>query len=118
MAKHNETGLKGEQIAEKFLLNKGYSILHRNWRFERKEIDIIACKDQLLVFAEVKTRKNFDFGFPEEFVDSRKQGHMKLAAEAYTNEYPQYITIRFDIISICFDKEIVKDITHFEDAFY
>lgn len=118
MAKHNETGLKGEQIAEKFLLNKGYAILHRNWRFERKEIDLIAAKDELLVFVEVKTRKNFDFGFPEEFVDARKQGLMRQAAEAYTAEHTQYITIRFDIVSICFDKDEVKDITHFEDAFY
>ena len=118
MAKHNETGLKGEQIAENFLVKNGYSILHRNWRFERKEIDLIAVADDTLVFVEVKTRKNFDFGFPEEFVDSKKQGFMKLAAEAYTHENPQYITIRFDIISICFDKDVVKDITHFKDAFY
>lgn len=118
MAKHNETGLKGEQIAENFLQDKGYTILHRNWRFERKEVDIIAYKGDLLVFTEVKTRKNFDFGFPEEFVDQRKQGFMKQAAEAFTNEHPQYMTIRFDIISICMDKGCVNDITHFEDAFY
>lgn len=118
MAKHNETGLKGEQIAENFLVTKGYTVLHRNWRFERKEIDIIAHKGDLLVFTEVKTRKNFDFGFPEEFVDQRKQGFMKLAAEAFTNEHQQYMSIRFDIISICMDKGGVKDITHFEDAFY
>ena len=118
MAKHNETGLKGEQIAEKFLLNAGYVILHRNWRHERKEIDIIAMKDDLLVFVEVKTRKNFDFGFPEEFVNAKKQEFMKLAAEAYTIEKPEYINIRFDIISICYDKEQIKDISHIEDAFY
>ncbi len=43
---------------------------------------------------------------------------MKLAAEAYINEHPEYMTIRFDIISICMDKDKVSDITHFEDAFY
>jgi putative endonuclease len=118
MAKHNETGLKGEQIAENFLQEKGYTILHKNWRFERKEIDIIAHKGDLLVFTEVKTRKNFDFGFPEEYVDMKKQGFMKLAAVAFTNENPAYMNIRFDIISICMDKNIVSDITHFEDAFY
>jgi putative endonuclease len=118
MAKHNETGLKGEQIAENFLLNKGFTILHRNWRFEKKEVDIIACKDELLVFAEVKTRKNSFFGFPEEFVGHKKQSLMKQAAEAFTYEYPGYNTIRFDIISILMDKNIVKEIMHFEDAFY
>jgi len=98
MAKHNETGLKGEQIAENFLLNKGFKILHRNWRFERKEIDLVATVGDLLVFTEVKTRKNFLFGFPEEFVDAKKQGFMKLAAEAFMYENSQYMSVRFDII--------------------
>lgn len=118
MAKHNETGLKGEQIAENFLLNKGYAILHRNWRFEKKEVDIIAVKGDLLVFTEVKTRKNYYFGFPEEFVDHKKQGFMKTAAEAFTLDNPGYTTIRFDIISIQMDNQQVKEIVHFEDAFY
>ena len=45
MAKHNETGVKGEQIAQNFLINKGYTILHRNWCFGKMEVDIIAEKD-------------------------------------------------------------------------
>jgi putative endonuclease len=118
MAKHNETGLKGEQIAENFLLNKGFTILHRNWRFEKKEVDLIACKGDLLVFIEVKTRKSSLFGFPEEYVGAKKQGLMRQAAEAFIGEYPQYSTIRFDIISILLDKNIVKEIMHFKDAFY
>ncbi|MBL7718411.1 MAG: YraN family protein [Flavipsychrobacter sp.] len=118
MAKHNETGLKGEQIAENFLLNKGYQILHRNWRSARKEIDLIALRENLLVFVEVKTRKNFYYGFPEEFVDVKKQALMKEAAEAFVTEHPQYMEIRFDIISIQLEKGQVKDLTHFEEAFY
>ena len=118
MAKHNETGLKGEQIAENFLLKKGYNILHKNHRFEKKEIDIIAQKDDILVFAEVKTRKSFYYGFPEEYVNLKKQDFMKQAALAFTTENPQYGQIRFDVISIQFDKDRVKDIVHFEDASY
>jgi putative endonuclease len=118
MAKHNETGIKGEQIAEKFLLNKGYAILHRNWCFERKEVDIIALKDGMLVFVEVKTRNRYDFGYPEEAVGTRKQNFMKIAAEAFMDINKEYQKIQFDIISIWFDNDTVKEILHVEDAFY
>jgi putative endonuclease len=119
MGKHNETGIKGEQIAVNFLLKKGYKILHNNWRHERKEIDIIAQKDDLLVFVEVKTRNRTDFGFPEEAVKGKKQGFMKLAAEAYMDSNKEFQKIQFDIISILIDNEgTVKELLHFEDAFY
>ena len=118
MAKHNETGIKGEQIAEKFLLNKGYTILHKNWRSGRKEIDIIAMDGHLLVFVEVKTRHSFDFGFPEEAVNLQKQSHMKMAAEAFADTYTDFESVRFDIISILLKKDAEDEILHFEDAFY
>lgn len=118
MAKHKETGIKGEQIAEKFLLNKGYTILHKNWRSGRKEIDIIAMDKGFLVFVEVKTRYSFDFGFPEEAVSPQKQLHIKIAAEAFADTYTDFESVRFDIISILLKKEAADEILHFEDAFY
>jgi putative endonuclease len=119
MGKHNETGIKGEQIAGNFLREKGYKILHNNWRFGRKEIDIIAQKNDLLVFIEVKTRNRIDFGFPEEAVKTRKQGFMKIAAEAFMDSNKEYQKIQFDIISVLMDNEgIVKEVLHIEDAFY
>ena len=118
MAKHNETGIKGEQIAENFLLNKGYKIKHCNWRFGRKEVDIIAEKDNVLVFAEVKTRNSFDFGYPEEAVDMKKQSFLKQAAEAYLEVDTEFSYVRFDTISILLDKGSIKEIVHFVDAFY
>lgn len=118
MAKHNETGIKGEQIAENFLIKKGYTILQRNWCFEKKEIDLIALKDDLLVFVEVKTRNRYDFGYPEEAVGPRKQGYLKIAAEAFMDNNKEYVKARFDVISIWFDKDEVKEILHVEDAFY
>ena len=118
MAKHNETGVKGEQIAQNFLINKGYTILHRNWCFGKMEVDIIAEKDGVLVFTEVKARKNYHFGFPEEFVNLKKQGYLKSAAEAFTDSNPRYISIRFDIISVQLENGEIKEIVHFEDAFY
>ena len=118
MSKHSKIGIKGEQIAANFLLNKGYIILHRNWRSGKKEIDIIATKDDVVAIIEIKTRTNFDFGFPEEAVNRNKQRFLKSAAEAFINDNPHYPVIRFDIISILIEGEQVKEIVHFEEAFY
>lgn len=118
MAKHNETGVKGEEIAQNFLQTKGYKILHRNWRWEHKEVDIIAETNNLLVFIEVKTRSTSYFGFPEDAVDHKKQDYLKLAAEEYLYQHPEYTQIRFDIISIITQKGTIKEIMHFEDAFF
>jgi putative endonuclease len=119
MGKHNETGIKGEQIAGNFLLNKGYKILHNNWRFERKEVDIIAEKDDLLVFVEVKTRSRTDFGFPEDAVNKRKQQFLKIAADAFMDSNKGYVKLQFDVVSILVDKQgTVAELLHIEDAFY
>ncbi len=118
MAKHNETGINGEQIAENFLLKKGYVILHRNWRFEKKEIDLVAETNGLLVFVEVKTRSRTDFGFPEEAVDYRKEEHMKIAAEAFMEANDSYKEIRFDVISVLKQGSDIKEVHHIEDAFF
>ena len=118
MAKHNETGIKGEQIAENFLLKKGYTILRCNWRFGRREVDIIALQDNVLVFIEVKTRSSHYFGYPEEAVGVKKQAFLKEAATAFMEMESQYTAARFDTISILLDKDLVKEVIHFEDAFY
>jgi len=118
MVKLNTIGSKGEEIAVKFLLNKGYAILERNWRNGQKEIDIIALHKDVVVFLEVKTRANFDFGFPEEAVTKKKQRFLKQAAEAYIAANPQYLQIQFDIISIVMVGDNVQEIVHFEEAFY
>jgi len=117
MSKHKQTGIKGEQIAVKFLQNSGYSILERNWRYGKKEVDIIAKKDDILVIVEVKTRSNYDFGFPEEAVNGQKQDVLHEAAAAYLEAHPGHTDIRFDIISILLNKGEVREILHFEAAF-
>jgi putative endonuclease len=118
MAKHNETGIKGEQIAENFLLKKGYKILHRNWRFGRREVDIIALQGNMLVFIEVKTRSSYLFGYPEESIGSKKQGFLKQAAEAFMETEIAYTSARFDTISILMKDGELREVVHFEDAFY
>ena len=62
MAKHNELGKLGEELATQFLTEKGYEILEKNWRNKHKEIDIVAKDGNELVIVEVKTRQNDDHG--------------------------------------------------------
>jgi putative endonuclease len=118
MVKHTEIGTKGEQLAANFLKNKGYLILDINWRFEKKEIDIIALEQDSIVFVEVKTRSNFKFGFPEEAVTESKKAFLKIAAQAYYEQKEMDKPIRFDIISILLRNNELPEILHVEDAFY
>jgi putative endonuclease len=108
-----QTGIDGEGRAAAHLVSKGYLILDRNYRYGRAEIDLIAKKDNWLVFVEVKTRSGSKFGFPEEFVDAEKENNILSAAEHYifTNNCQEFI--RYDIIAI-----LGNEIMHFEDAFH
>jgi len=118
MATHNELGNLGEEKASAFLLEKAYLILERNWRKSRFEIDIIAQKEEFIVFVEVKTRSSSVFGEPIEFVSEKKQQMMINAAEVYLELNPQIHQpeVRFDIISVIIANNQVK-IEHFPDAF-
>ena len=97
---------------------KGYVILHRNWCFGKKEIDLIAQKNDVLVFIEVKTRSDIGFSYPEEAVTARKQSYLKAAAEAFLDSLPYYFKVQFDVVSVHLSDEVVKEVVHFEDAFY
>jgi putative endonuclease len=100
MAHHNLTGHTGEDLAAKYLSEKGYNILHRNWRHARWEVDIIADKNGILHFVEVKTRRSRKFGHPEEQVDDKKIQNLLNASEEYLYQNPQWKRIQFDILSI------------------
>ena len=113
----NNTGILGENMAAEVLIQKGYLIRERNYRYKRSEIDIIAEKDGILVFIEVKTRKSIRFGFPEEFVSEKKAEMVITAAEQYIYETEWKKDIRFDIVSIVMNKN-GSEIQHFEDAFF
>ena len=108
-----ELGRIGEQIAYNYLINKGYQIHIQNYRYKRDEIDIIAQFHNLLVFIEVKSRKNNFFGNPEEAVNNTKAANIIRASQNYLQEINWQKDIRFDIIAIT-----GNEIMHFEDAFY
>ncbi len=118
MAYHNELGMLGEKMAAEFLLRKGYTILERNFVYQKAEIDIIAQKEaETLVIVEVKTRNSAVFGNPQEFVSKGKVKLLVKAANEYVVENNLVVEVRFDIISVLKNKTTEK-IEHFENAFY
>lgn len=118
MTTHQKTGKWGEQKALYHLRQHHYEILETNWRHKRAEVDIIARKDGILVFIEVKTRTNLSFGEPHDFVDQLKEDLMVDAAAAYMEKICHHWEIRFDIISITIPNEHTYKLRHIEDAFF
>jgi putative endonuclease len=116
MAERNDLGKTGENIAANYLLKKGYSILKRNWRFSRDEIDIIARDGDWLVIVEVKTRTSAWFGEPEMAVTEAKQRSLIRAAEGFIMETDYHGETRFDVIGILLDRQKVH-LNHIQDAF-
>ena len=100
MAAHNELGKAGEQLAEQFFSGKGFTILFRNWRHSHYEIDLIAAREEMLHFIEVKTRKSWRFGLPEEDVDDKKINCLIEAGEEFLEQYPNWKRVQFDVLSI------------------
>ncbi|NTU69420.1 YraN family protein [bacterium] len=99
-----ESGKIGEELASEFLQYKGYKIIDRNFKVFEGEIDIIALDNEQneLVFVEVKTRKNSNFGSPAEFVTKSKINKIKKAAFQYLSKNP-FANWRIDAISILLD---------------
>ena len=116
MAQHNETGKQGEAEAARFLSEKGYEIMARNFRYQHAEIDLVAKKGKLMVFVEVKTRTNLSFGNPEEFVSYAKAKLVMKAAEHYIFTHNWPFDVRFDIVAISIAGNQMR-INHVEDAF-
>jgi len=117
MASHNKLGQFGEDIARSYLLKNGYEILATNWRYLRAEVDIICKKDKIIVFVEVKSRSNIQYGEPESFLSNAQEQRIFDAANEYIDQIDHQGEIRFDLISIRFDKENEAIIKHFKDAF-
>ncbi len=88
MSDKKKIGNKGEELAEKFLLQKNYKIIEKNYRFGKGEIDIV-CEDlenKSLVFVEVKSRTNLNFGDPIYALTRSKMGQLRKIADAYLYE--------------------------------
>jgi putative endonuclease len=117
MASHNELGKTGELLAQTYLLNKGYTLMHLNWRWQKAEVDIVAMHSNILVFVEVKTRQTAYFGSPQESVTPAKEALLRDAAEAFIAEFALNNEIRFDIVSVIATAGQRPAIEHIEQAF-
>jgi len=104
-----ELGLKGEKQAEEFLKKQGYKIIEKNFRTPFGQIDIIAKEKNTFCFIEVKTRRNFSFGLPEEAVNYPKKKKILKVALAYLKQKGLLNKkVRFDVVSILYNKDSYK----------
>jgi putative endonuclease len=117
MAVHNQTGRMGEAMAVEYLSKEGYAVLHQNWRHARLEVDVIANKDNVLHFIEVKTRRTEEFGLPEDAVDKKKIKNLIDAAEEFLYQYPNWKRIQFDILAITILKDKPAEYFFIEDVY-
>ncbi len=111
MAEHNELGKWGEDIACRFLQDKGYVIIERDWRSGKRDIDIVAIDRNVYVFVEVKTRQNKKYGDPVDAVGYSKMQNLRRAISNYIKYRRLTNEVRLDIVTvvgrICDKPEIV-----------
>lgn len=115
MAKHNETGKWGEEMACEFLIRAGYAIVERNWHLPPYEVDIVATKGGRIAFCEVKTRTDKTIN-PAEAITPKKISALARAAHVYMLAYDVKLEPQFDVITV---SGIPGDFTveHIPDAF-
>jgi putative endonuclease len=118
MAEHNEFGTEGEDMAARWLKEKGYEILHRNWRHKQYEIDIIALKNNFLHIVEVKSRHHSPFGgHPEDSVGKKKFKNLQRAADEFLFLNPGYKWIQYSILAITLFPDKEPEFFLIEDVF-
>ncbi len=117
MSKHQVTGKKGEALAIAYIQNKGFTLLHQNWRYSYYEVDIIASKENVLHFIEVKTRSSTQFGAPEESVTEKKIENLMKASEEFQHRYPEWKRVQYDVLSILIPANEVIEYFYIEDVY-
>lgn len=120
--RHNsEIGRKGEDIACRYLMDRGHTVLHRNWRSGHLETDIITMDKNGIHFVEVKSRAFPMQARPEESVTRLKQRRLARAAEYYLRtregrETGAETELHFDVVSVVFSANEIET-QYFPDAF-
>lgn len=116
MAKHNELGKKGEELAVSYLKKENYRILARNYRYLKAEVDIIIRKEDEIAAVEVKTRSTTDFGNPQDFIKQEQIHRLVRALDHYISIRELDVEARFDVVAIVINDQGTQ-IEHLEDAF-
>lgn len=117
MALHNELGAWGEEMAMQHLVRLGFAIAERNVKIGKYELDIIATKDDIIAFVEVKTRSD-NFVDPTDAIDEKKIKHMARAADAYIQSRGILANPQFDVITVVGTPGGEFELTHYPDAFF
>jgi len=114
-----QLGQLGEQAAARYLIANGYHLLERNWRCRLGEIDLVATREDQIIFIEVRTRAGSRFGSGAESVDHRKQAKLRQLALVYLREkgLSQEVKLRFDVVSIQLLEDGRYEIDHIRHAF-
>jgi putative endonuclease len=112
-------GNAGEETAVRYLEGKGYSIVARNWRGRRGEVDIIARDAENLVFVEVKAYAGLELDSLERMINRTKQRKIISAAQEFLLRQPEYggMRIRSDVVFVTKDGAGECKITHLDSAF-
>ena len=117
MAKHNDLGAWGEELAAHYLQGKGYTILERDWHSGHRDIDIIALDGETVVFVEVKTRRNRLFTEPEDAIDYQKLRNLRAAMNHYVKFQRLQREIRLDVVTVVGTPDNgTPAITHIQDV--
>lgn len=113
-----ELGRRGEDAAARFLERRGYEIVARNWTCVAGEADIVARDREWVVFVEVKTRSNCDYGQPSEAVNADKRERYERIAACFLADYDVVdVPLRFDVVSVVAVGPDRAMISHYLDAF-
>ncbi len=116
MAEHLDIGKEGEELAARYLEQRQYKILERNWRYRHREIDIIASQEDKIIIIEVKVRKRIGRERLEEHINRKKQRYLISAANAFMLKRKLDQGVRFDIILLTGGSgDFILE--HIEDAF-
>lgn len=110
-------GKEGEEAACQYLEGEGYQILDKNFRYGSSEIDLIAGRNDWLIFVEVKLRTGGGYGPPEIFVNRAKRDNVRRAAREYLFRKNWSGNVRFDVIAIT-RRNSRDEIFHITDAFH
>jgi len=111
-------GELGEHIAASFLTIKGYEVFHRNYRFARREVDLLARDGRSLVAVEVKLRRGNQFGRAAEAIDDRKLTRVRQALEGMVGASGTPLNPRIDVIAIDIDDDFGRMVVeHFEGVY-
>lgn len=112
-----DIGKRAEEVAAEYLRARGYRIWKSNWRWGKRELDLVTLFRNELVIVEVKARVDNRVNSPWEVVDQGKQRNIVLATAAFIRLYDCHQPTRFDVIGVSYHSAGME-IEHIENAFY